>query len=332
MTDTDSADLVADPTTASTTDSTISSAAREQALTDAVAASFASASSPRYAEVMASLVRHLHAFARDVRLTDAEWHTAIDVLTRTGQLCDERRQEFVLLSDVLGMSMLTVAVNADPDPAVTPSTVFGPFFVEGSPQVPLGGDIARGAVGQPCWIEGSVRGVDGEPVAGARIEVWEADDDGFYDVQYEGFSMEGAANRGHLFTDSDGGYRFWSVRPAAYPIPVDGPVGELLRAAGRRWMRPAHVHFMITAPGYRRLTTHVFAAGDPYLSDDAVFGVNPALVADFPQHAPDEPRPPGAPTARPADQATDQQTDQQTDQPWSSLTFDFTLAREESNA
>ncbi len=283
-------------------------ARREQDLTDAVAASFAGATSPRFAHVMQQLVRHLHAFVRDVRPTDAEWHTAIDFLTRTGQLCDDRRQEFVLLSDVLGLSMLTVAVNAVPDPRVTESTVFGPFFVDGSPPVELGGDVARGAVGQPCWVDGTVRGLDGEPVAGARMEVWEADADGFYDVQLG----EAIRNRGHLFTGSDGEFRFWSVRPAAYPIPTDGPVGELLRAAGRREMRPAHIHFMVTAPGYRRLTTHVFADGDPWLDDDAVFGVTRQLVVDVVDHGPDDPPPPGGPQGS----------------AWSSVHYDFVLARD----
>jgi hydroxyquinol 1,2-dioxygenase len=279
-------------------------------VTDEVVASFAGAQSARYREVMQSLVRHLHDFVRDVRLTDEEWHEAIGFLTRTGHLCDDRRQEFVLLSDVLGLSMLTVAVN-EAASDVTPSTVFGPFFVKNSPEIALGGDLAAGAAGRPCWVEGTVRGVDGEPVAGARIEVWEADGDGLYDVQYEG---AGTANRGHLFTDADGGFRFWSVRPVAYPIPSDGPVGRLLAAAGRGVMRPAHIHFMIRAAGYQKLTTHVFAAGDHYLSQDAVFGVKEQLVADFADHPATEPPPPGGPAAS----------------AWSSVSYDFVLARVDS--
>jgi protocatechuate 3,4-dioxygenase beta subunit len=281
-------------------------ARREQDLTDAVVASFAGAPSPRFAHVMERLVRHVHAFVRDVRPTDAEWHAAIDFLTRTGQTCDARRQEFVLLSDVLGVSMLTVSVNAGPDPRITESTVFGPFFVDGSPEVPLGGDVARGAVGQPCWVEGTVRGLDGEPLAGARMEVWEADADGFYDVQLGDRTL----NRGHLFTGPAGEFRFWAVRPAAYPIPTDGPVGELLRAAARREMRPAHIHFMITAQGYRRLTTHLFADGDRWLDDDAVFGVTRQLVVEVVDHGPGHAPPPGGPQGA----------------PWSSLHYDFVLA------
>jgi hydroxyquinol 1,2-dioxygenase len=282
--------------------------AREQALTEQVVASFAEADSPRNRVLMETLVRHLHAFVREVRLTEAEWHAGIDFLTRTGHITDDRRQEFVLLSDVLGVSMMTVGVNEIPDPTVTQSTVFGPFFVEGSPEFALGDDIAAGAAGQPCWVEGTVRGIDGRPIVGALIEVWEADEDGFYDVQHE---ERHTANRGHLFTGPSGEYRFWSVRPAAYPIPTDGPVGDLLSAAGRSPMRPAHIHFMISAPGHRTLTTHVFAAGDDHLGSDAVFGVKQSLVADFTEH-PAGNAPPGGPD----------------DAPWSSLTYDFVLAPE----
>jgi hydroxyquinol 1,2-dioxygenase len=252
-------------------------------------------------------VRHLHAFVRDVRLTEAEWARAIDFLTRTGQVSDDRRREFVLLSDVLGISMLTVTVNEVPDPAVTDSTVLGPFFVAGSPPMPDGGDLSAGAAGRPCWVQGRVCRPRGEPVTGARVEVWEADGDGNYDVQYDD---QRTANRGHLFTDTDGRFRFWSVEPVAYPIPTDGPVGELLRAGGRGSMRPAHSHFMITAAGYRPLTTQVFVAGDEYLDDDAVFGVKDSLVAEFVEHPAGEFAPPGAPAAG----------------AWSSLSYEFVLA------
>jgi hydroxyquinol 1,2-dioxygenase len=281
--------------------------ARELAVTEEVVASFDGARSARYREVMQSLVRHLHDFVRDVRLTDEEWHEAIGFLTRTGHMCDDRRQEFVLLSDVLGLSMLTVAVNEVGDSSATQATVFGPFFVENSPEVALGGDLAAGAGGQPCWVEGTVRGVDGEPVAGARLDVWEADGDGLYDVQYDGAVT---ANRGHLFTDAAGGFRFWSVRPVAYPIPTDGPVGRLLAAAGRGGMRPAHIHFMIRAAGYHKLTTHLFVAGDEYLGQDAVFGVKERLVAEFAAHPATESSPPGGPAGS----------------VWSSVSFDFVLA------
>ena len=251
-------------------------------LTEAVVASFDGSASSRYQEVMGALVRHLHAFAREVDLTEDEYFTAIDFLTRTGQISTGTRQEFVLLADVLGLSMLTVGLgNRKPLPA-TQSTVFGPFFVEGSPEVQLGGDIANGAPGQPCLVSGRVLNTNGDPVPRALVETWQADEDGFYDVQKE---LDGPQNRAHLMTDAEGNYRFWAVKPVAYPIPDDGPVGELLRAGGRGPMRPAHIHFMVTAPGYARLITHVFAAGDPYLDTDAVFGVKQSLIVDFTEHA-----------------------------------------------
>jgi hydroxyquinol 1,2-dioxygenase len=258
-------------------------AQRMQALTDEVVASFDGARSPRAREVLQSLVRHLHGFAREVRLTEQEWGQAIAFLTRCGQITDERRQEFILLSDVLGLSMLTVAINAPQDPVATEPTVFGPFFVEDSPEVSYGDDIAQGASGERCWVEGRITDVDGTPLAGATVEVWEADADGFYDVQYADGRLAG---RAHTRTDAEGRYAFWSVRPAAYPIPDDGPVGDLLKVAGRGPMRPAHIHFMASAPGYHRLVTHVFVAGDPHLGSDAVFGVKESLTREFTQHPP----------------------------------------------
>lgn len=279
---------------------------REQAVTDEVVASFGH--DDRLAEVMRSLTRHLHAFARDVRLTQDEWMRGIEFLTRTGHITDDRRQEFILLSDVLGLSMLTVGINAAPEPDATESTVFGPFFVEGAPGIELGGDIAVGAKGTPCWVSGAVRSTTGEAVPGARIEVWEADDDGFYDVQY---SDARTAGRGWLTSGDGGEYRFWSVRPSCYGIPDDGPVGELLAATGRHPMRPAHLHFMVTAPGYRTLITHVFVAGDEYLASDAVFGVKDSLVVDVADHAPGT-----APDGR------------ELTEPWASIEFDIVLAKE----
>ncbi|MET7278225.1 intradiol ring-cleavage dioxygenase [Kribbella sp. NPDC005582] len=251
-------------------------------LTDAVVASFDSSPAPRTKEVLSALVRHLHAFAREVDLTEEEYFLAIDFLTRTGQISTGTRQEFVLLADVLGLSMLTVGLGSPATSGATESTVFGPFFVEGSPEVKNGDDIANGAPGVPCLISGRVLNTKGEPIEGATVETWQADEDGFYDVQKDG--LAGPQNRGHLTTDADGNYSFRAVKPVAYPIPVDGPVGELLRAAGRGWMRPAHIHFMVTAPGYRRLITHVFEAEDPYLQADAVFGVKDSLVTDFTEH------------------------------------------------
>jgi alcohol dehydrogenase class IV/protocatechuate 3,4-dioxygenase beta subunit len=281
-------------------------AAGETAVTAEVLATFSGAAAPRYREVMQSLVRHLHAFARDVRLTESEWEQGIDFLTRAGHITDDRRQEFILLSDVLGLSMLTVAINAPASAGATESTVVGPFFTEDSPEVALGGDIAGEAKGRPCYVSGTVRGTGGEPVPGARIEVWESDEDGFYDVQYPDGRTGG---RGWLRSAPDGEYRFWSVRPAPYPIPDDGPVGDLLTAAGRGPMRPAHLHFKVEAPGYRTLITHIFVAGDPYLDRDAVFGVKESLITDFAEH------PPGTgPDGR------------RLDGPWTSVAFDIVLA------
>src|SRR4051794_33459680 len=258
----------------------------DEDLTQAVLASFADAKTARFRQIAESLVQHLHAFAADVQLTEEEWFAGIDFLTRTGHITDDKRQEFILLSDVLGLSMLVVGMNNRRPPEATESTVFGPFFVERSPAFENGDDIARGFSGEPCFMSGRVVSVDGEPVAGARVEVWQADDDGFYDVQYE--DLDEPRGRGHLMTDDDGRFWFWSVKPEAYPIPADGPVGDLLEAGGRGPMRPAHVHFMVTADGYQKLITHVFVEGDEHLDSDAVFGVRSRLIGPFEQHAPGE--------------------------------------------
>jgi len=283
-------------------------AAREQAVTDEVLARFDGTPSPRLREVVQSLVRHLHGFAREVRLTQAEWEAAIAFLTRVGHITDDKRQEFILLSDTLGLSMLTIGMNHPAGGTVTESTVFGPFFVHDAPKVELGGDIAQGAAGQPCWVEGTVKGVDGEGVAGARIEVWEADEDGLYDVQHTDGRTCG---RAHLFADDDGAYRFWSVKPSPYPIPFDGPVGDMLRATNRSPYRPAHLHFMVSAPGYHTLVTHIFVRGSEHLDDDAVFGVKRSLIADFPAQPPGE-----GPDGRVLDQE------------WFRTRFDIVLARD----
>ncbi|GAA4691619.1 hydroxyquinol 1,2-dioxygenase [Promicromonospora umidemergens] len=262
-------------------------AVREQELTDRVAASFDGADDERLKTVMQSLTRHLHAFLREVRLTEDEWHQGIGFLTAAGHLTDDKRQELILLSDVLGASMQTIAINNEAHGGATEATVFGPFFVDDAPRVDNGGDIAGGATGQPCWVEGTVTDTAGDPVQGARIEVWEADEDGFYDVQY---GDDRTAGRAHLFSDADGGYRFWGTTPTPYPIPHDGPVGALLAASGRSPVRAAHLHFMVTAPGLRTLVTHIFVRGDELLGSDSVFGVKDSLVKDF------EELPAGTPT------------------------------------
>lgn len=257
---------------------------REQQLTDRVVASFDGTPDPRLREVMQALTRHLHAFVREVRLTEAEWQRAIEFLTAVGHITDDKRQEFILLSDVLGVSMQTITVNNEAVGNATEATVFGPFFVEGSPEIRQGGDIAAGAAGTPCWVEGTVTDTDGKPIAGALIEIWEADEDGCYDVQYDDERVSG---RGHLRSDAKGRYGFWGVLPTPYPIPHDGPVGRMLAATGRSPMRAAHLHFMVQAEGCRTLVTHIFVRGDSHLQSDTVFGVRDSLVKDFePQFGP----------------------------------------------
>jgi hydroxyquinol 1,2-dioxygenase len=248
-------------------------------ITQAVIARFADTPDPRLKEIITSLVQHLHAFAREVKLTEAEWFEGIQFLTRTGDITDDKRQEFILLSDTLGLSMLTIAMNNEKPAGCTESTVFGPFFVEGAPGFDLGDDVANGATGVPCQVRGTVRGLDGEPVPGAEINVWQADAEGNYDVQYA--DLAHAQARGVLRADGQGAYYFRSILAEAYPIPTDGPVGEMLRATRRHPWRPAHLHFKITAPGYQTLITHVFRNGDRYLDSDAVFGVRQSLVADW---------------------------------------------------
>ena len=264
--------------------------AREEELVELVTASFRNTEDPRLKLLMQALTRHLHAFLREVRLTEEEWGQAIAFLTETGHRTDDRRQEFILLSDVLGASMQTIAINNEAYGDATEATVFGPFFVAGSPEIGAGGDIAGGAAGEPCWVEGTVTDTDGAPVPGALIEVWEADADGFYDVQY---ADDRTAARGHLLSDEQGRYRFWALTPTPYPIPHDGPVGQLLAATGRSPMRASHLHFMISAAGKRTLVTHIFVRGDELLDRDAVFGVKESLVKDFEHEAAGTPAPDG---------------------------------------
>ncbi|MFE4967038.1 intradiol ring-cleavage dioxygenase [Streptomyces sp. NPDC056660] len=281
---------------------------REGQITRQVLASFDDCADPRLREIMRSLVHHLHAFVREVRLTEGEWSKGIEFLTRTGHITDERRQEFILLSDVLGASMQTVAVNNEAYGDATEATVFGPFFVDNSPEIAQGGDLAFGAAGEPCWVEGTVTDSAGNPVAGARIEVWEADEDGFYDTQY---GDDRLAARAHLFSDADGRYRFWGLTPTPYPIPHDGPVGALLAATGRSPMRASHLHFMVSAPALRTLVTHIFVRGDELLDRDSVFGVKESLVKDFVT------QPAGTPTPDGRDLG---------ERSWSRVSFDIVLA------
>jgi protocatechuate 3,4-dioxygenase beta subunit len=281
----------------------------EERSADVVAASFEETPDPRLKQVLASLVRHLHAFVKDVELTEEEWGTAIDFLTRTGHMSNEVRQEFILLSDVLGISMLVETINHRTGGTSTESTVLGPFHMVESPPRELGADIALDGKGTPCLVSGQVTGPDGEPLAGASVDVWQTNEDGFYDVQQPG--IQPAGNLRGLFTaDADGRYWFRSVVPRYYPIPDDGPVGQLLAATGRHPNRPAHLHFIAAAPGYRPVTTHVFVADSPYLDSDAVFGVKESLIREVPEV--DDP-------ARAAELGLAN--------PFRTLTFDLTLLR-----
>lgn len=250
----------------------------EEKLIANVIRSFGNCEDERLQQLMEGVVHHLHAFIRDVRLTQQEWEKSIEFLTSVGHITDDRRQEFILLSDVLGASMQTINVNNEAFGNATEATVFGPFFVDDAPSIPIGGDIAGGAPGQPCWVEGVVTDTEGNPVPGARIEVWEADEAGFYDVQY---TDNRVAGRAHLYSDDSGRYSFWGLTPTPYPIPHDGPVGQLLAATGRSPMRASHLHFMVSAPALRTLVTHIFVRGDELLAHDTVFGVKESLIKDF---------------------------------------------------
>ncbi len=255
----------------------------EDTITQAVIERFSRTPDPRLKEIMTSLVQHLHAFAREVRLTEEEWFKGIQYLTDTGHMCSDTRQEFILLSDTLGLSMLTVAMNNDKPAGCTEPTVFGPFFLEQAPEYQLGDDVANGAKGEPCLVSGTVKGLGGEPIPNALINVWQADADGNYDVQYEHLAHPQA--RGILHADAQGRFHFKTILAEAYPIPSDGPVGAMLKATNNHPWRPAHLHFMIEAPGYERLITHVFRDHDQYLDSDVVFGVRSTLIADWVKQA-----------------------------------------------
>lgn len=247
---------------------------------EVVNARHAASTNTRLAEVMSSLVRHLHAFAKDIHLSQAEWDIAIDFLTRTGQTCSAQRQEFILLSDVLGFSMLVDAINNRRPHGATENTVFGPFHVADAPRRQMGERISLDGKGESCLFDGQVLGLDGTPIEGATVDVWSDNADGFYDVQQPGIQPQGN-NRGVFVTGADGRYAFIGVKPVSYPIPDDGPVGQLLGHLDRHPWRPAHMHYLVTAPGYQRLVTHTFVGGDEYLKSDAVFGVKASLIAPF---------------------------------------------------
>ncbi|CDY77797.1 Catechol 1,2-dioxygenase [Caballeronia glathei] len=252
----------------------------EDNITSAVLASLSGCRDERTKQISEALVRHLHAFVKEIEPTEAEWSRAIALLTETGQMCSQTRQEFILLSDTLGVSMLVDAINHRFPGNATETTVLGPFYVEQARDFELGAHIASAQDGTPMIVEGNVRDSRGEPIAGALIETWHADDHGLYDVQ-RGTDKSALNLRARLRTDEAGRFWYRSIVPAAYPVPSDGPVGRMLDAQGRHPFRPAHVHFKVSAPGFETIVTHVFIAGDAYLDSDVVFGVKDALIAQL---------------------------------------------------
>jgi hydroxyquinol 1,2-dioxygenase len=277
----------------------------EDNITELAEQRWGTAHDPRTRELLTALVRHLHDFAREVRLTEDEWMAAVQWLDRTGQISDEKRQEFILASDVLGLSMLVVQMNHRFDPAATPATVLGPFHIDGSPELAFAGDMSEGLPGVPLFISGTVRSLDGTPVGGAVLDVWQADEDGAYEAQ---LVVEEARLRAKYTTREDGTYCIRTIAPKGYSIPMDGPVGDLIRRTEISHFRPAHVHFLLNVPGYRPLITHLFQEGAEYLDSDVVFGTKQELVVGYQHHEPG-PTPDGG----------------QSDVPWVSATYDFVL-------
>jgi len=276
---------------------------------EVVIARNAQAKDARLAEIMAVLTRHLHAAVKEIEPTPEEWMQAIQFLTRTGQMCNEWRQEYILLSDVLGVSMLVDAINNRKPSGATESTVLGPFHVADAPVLPLGADLRLDGKGEPMLVSGRVLDTEGRPLAGVKIDVWQANEEGYYDVQQRGVQPEHNL-RGVFHSGDDGAFRFICVKPKCYPIPADGPVGALLAALGRHPYRPAHLHFMFEAAGYAPLVTHLFVPDDPYLHSDAVFGVKASLIVEVRR------------VADPAAQAAAGMSG-----PYHAITHDFVLAR-----
>jgi hydroxyquinol 1,2-dioxygenase len=268
----------------------------EKSITAAVLARMDQCGDARFKEVMTSLVTHLHEFVREVKLTDAEWFGAIQFLTDVGKTCTDKRQEFILLSDTLGVSILVITQNHPASGGTTDSTVQGPYYWEGAPELPNGANLAAGVKGEPAFYSGRVLSSDGTPIAGAVLDIWSGDGEGTYDMQME--EEVGMKARGRIRTDANGAYRFRSIKPNFYPVPTDGPVGRMLLRMGRHPMRPGHIHMIVSAPGHAAVTTHLFAAGSEYIDSDAVFGVKESLVTAFAKHPPGT-APDGTPMAEP---------------------------------
>jgi hydroxyquinol 1,2-dioxygenase len=256
----------------------------EKTITQAVIARLAACEDARFAHIMTSLVGHLHDFVREVNLTESEWFTAIQFLTDVGKACTDKRQEFILLSDTLGVSVLVITLNHPVHEGSVESTVQGPFYWEGAPELPNGSNLAAGVKGEPAFYSGRVLNTDGRPLANALLDIWSGDGEGNYDMQIPGET--GMKARGRIRTDLEGRYSFRSIRPTFYPVPTDGPVGQMLRKMGRHPYRPGHLHLIVSAPGHLPATTHLFVAGSRYLDSDAVFGMKESLVAEFKRHPP----------------------------------------------
>lgn len=256
----------------------------EKSITQAVIGRLATCEDPRFARIMTSLVTHLHDFVREVNLTESEWLTAIQFLTAVGKTCTDKRQEFILLSDTLGVSVLVITLNHPAHDGSVESTVQGPFYWEGAPELPCGSNLAEGVKGEPAFYSGRVLSTDGRPLANALLDIWSGDGEGNYDMQAPGEMRMKA--RGKIRTDGEGRYWFRSIRPTFYPVPTDGPVGQMLRNMGCHPYRPGHIHMIVSAAGYLPVTTHLFVAGSQYLDSDAVFGMKESLVADFKRHPP----------------------------------------------
>jgi hydroxyquinol 1,2-dioxygenase len=254
----------------------------EQSITAAVLARMDQCQDPRFKQVMSSLITHLHQFVREVKLTEDEWFTAIQFLTETGQTCTDKRQEFILLSDTLGVSILVITLNHPAADGATDSTVLGPYYWQDAPELPAGANLAEGVKGDPAFYSGRVLDSDGTPIAGAVLDIWSGDGEGTYDMQMD--DDVGMRARGRIRTDAGGRYSFRSIRPTYYPVPTDGPVGRMLGKMGRHPRRPGHIHMIVSAPGHHGVTTHLFAAGSQYIDSDAVFGVKESLVTTFRKH------------------------------------------------
>ena len=278
----------------------------EKTITEIAMRRWGTARNPRLAKIMPLLIKHLHDFAREAELTPEEWIAGIQWLTAVGQISNDKRMETILASDVFGLSMLVVMMNAKTPAGATPNTVLGPFHIDGSPEMPKDADMSEGIEGEKLYVSGVVRGLDGKPIANAVLDVWQADQDGAYESQIPGADER---LRAIYRTDDQGRYGLWTIAPKGYAIPMDGPVGELIEQTDISYYRPSHFHALVLAPGYQPLVTHLFREGAPYLENDVVFGVRQPLITPFKKHEPGE-----APGGR------------RIDDPWYTADYDFVLA------